>query len=219
MIKAVIFDFDGVVIDTEQMWEACKDEVMPRLVGSEIASKIGSTIGLSLDLMYEKAIGYGAKISREAFIKPFFNQAGRIYSQAPLTPGLEQLVKLLTQLNIPIGIVSVSPRKWLDIALSRLPFKDKTKVIISLYGRSDLRSKPFPDGYIEAMKELNSNPEETIILEDSNAGIASAKAAGAYVIAFRQNLVPGFKQTEKADAVAENIQDVIKIVQNFTSFS
>jgi len=86
---------------------------------------------------------------------------------------------------------------------------------VTLHDRPDLAPKPAPDGYIAAMKNLNVKAKNTLVLEDSNAGIASAKAAGAYTVAFRQNLVEGYKQIEKADADAQNLQDVAKIVQNF----
>ncbi|HSW88764.1 MAG TPA: HAD family hydrolase, partial [Candidatus Saccharimonadales bacterium] len=83
----------------------------------------------------------------------------------------------------------------------------------SLDKRSDLPHKPAPDGYLEAIRMLGSTPQSTIILEDSNAGIASAKAAGAFVIGLRENLVEGQSQNG-ADIYADNINEVISIIKN-----
>ena len=83
--------------------------------------------------------------------------------------------------------------------------------MISLEERKDLAHKPSPAGYLEAIKTLGVTPESSIILKDSNAGIASAKASEAYTIGLKQNLVKGYNQ-EGADIYADTVEDVIKIV-------
>lgn len=217
MIKAFIFDFDGVIINDEQVWLEREKEFLPQLIGQKIFSRLGSTVGVGVDVLYERIVQYGSKATKEKFMQIFFEQARSIYKSALLTPGLESLVDLLITLDFSIGIVSASPREWINLAIDRLSFKDKIQVIVTLHDRPDLAPKPAPDGYIAAMQSLGVSAKNTLILEDSNAGITSAKASGAYVIAFRENLVSGYKQIEKADAVAENIPDVLKIVQNFAA--
>lgn len=217
MIKAFIFDFDGVIINDEQVWLEREKEFLPQLIGQKIFSRLGSTVGVGVDVLYERIVQYGSKTTKEKFMQIFFEQARSIYKSALLTPGLESLVDLLITLDFSIGIVSASPREWINLAIDRLSFKDKIQVIVTLHDRPDLAPKPAPDGYIAAMQSLGVKAKNTLVLEDSNAGIASAKASGAYVIAFRENLVAGYQQIEKADAVAENIPDVSKIVQNFAA--
>ncbi len=217
MVKAFIFDFDGVIVNNEQIWLEREKEFLPQLVGQQIFSRIGPTVGLGVDMLFKKVVEYGSDIRKEKFMQVYFEQARSIYKSAPFTPGLESLVDLLIKLDFSIGVVSASPGEWIDSTINRLPFKDRLQIVITLYDRRDLAPKPAPDGYIEAMRQFNSSPRSTIILEDSNTGIAAAKASGAYTVAFRENLVPGYQQTEKADAVAENMQEVAKIVQNFVA--
>ena len=104
------------------------------------------------------------------------------------------------------------------MVLPRLTYKDKFSYVLSTNQRDDLKAKPAPDGYLDAIKNLDSDPEHSIILEDSNRGIQSAKASGAFVIGFKENLVPEYKQ-EGADACAENMSEVVKIVESLAVFS
>lgn len=122
------------------------------------------------------------------------------------------LVKSLLNLDYHIGIVSGSPLSWITTVTKRLSFEDDIELVISLYDRHDLGNKPEPDGYVEAMHALRSTPATTIILEDSNSGIAAAKSSGAYTIGLKQNLVDGYIQNG-ADDYAETMIDVIELVR------
>ncbi len=213
MVKAFIFDVDGVIIDTEPMWDKVKTEIYVSLFGKDIFHKLGSTIGLSMDVISEKASELGSSITSEELRNAFFKHSNLIYNTAPLTPGIDLLGKTLIDFGYSIGAVSASPKEWIDIAINRLSFKNDFKLVLSLDKRSDLPHKPAPDGYLEAIRMLGSTPQSTIILEDSNAGIASAKAAGAFVIGLRENLVEGQSQNG-ADIYADNINEVISIIKN-----
>lgn len=213
MTKAFIFDFDGVIINNELTWEDVKRKMYKDLFGQEVFLCLGSTVGINMDDIYKKALNCGATIKKEIFIKEFFSHAPEIYKHAPLTPGVDEIGKKLVDLGYEIGIVSASPLEWINMTLDRTTLKKYTAFVLSLYDRKDLAHKPAPDGYIEAMKFLKTKPCDTIILEDSNSGIESAKAAGAYTIGFRQNLTKGYIQ-KNADSYADNFSDVIKIIKN-----
>lgn len=214
MNKAFIFDFDGVIINSESIWEKVNKEVYLELLGKEICLKLGSSVGLSMDYIYEKAVEYGSTISKEKFVNAFYERALGIYQTAQITPGFEELCKKLVSLKYKIGIVSASPIEWINIVMNRISTKEDINVIISLNNNPSMRQKPAPDGYIEAMKRLGSVPQSTIVLEDSNIGIASAKAAGVLTIGLKQNLVEGYIQ-EGADKYANIMMDVIPIIENF----
>ena len=210
MNKAFIFDLDGVLIDDEAIWEKEKEKFYPEILGEEVARKLVGTIGSTMDGIYKKAVQYGATISKDEFLDAFYKRAATIYQTAPITTGLRELNDTLIKHNYHIGIVTSSPTEWVEIVMKRIPFM-KVAFILSLHERPDLQPKPSPDGYREAMEKLNIKPESTIVLEDSNAGIASAKAAGGYTIGLRQNLVEGHSQVG-ADIYSDTIEDVIKIV-------
>lgn len=217
MMQAFLFDLDGVIIDDESTWEKAKEKMYVELFGKEIVAKMGSTIGLNINAIYELASKYGSTTPKERVVNAFYHYGDEIYQTAPITDGLEELVQIIKQNDFLIGIVSASPKRWIDIVIDRLSFKNDISLVFSIYDRSDLRHKPEPDGYLEAMKQIGSTSETTIALEDSNAGIASAKAAGIYTIGLKQNLVAGYEQNG-ADIYAENISDVINIVKNFRSY-
>jgi len=215
MQKAFIFDLDGVLIDDEPIWEEVKKELFTKLFGEKIYSKIGSTIGINIDGIYEKVTRSGGTIQKEDLTNIFNEHAAKIYQTTPLTPGLEELGDVLPELGFVIGIVSSSPMKWIDTIINRVSFKDDIEFKLSLHDHPDLKRKPAPDGYVEAMNSLGSTPQSTIALEDSNAGIASAVAAGAYTIGLKQNLVKDYVQ-KNADIYAENMEEVLQIVKNFS---
>ncbi len=216
MSKAFIFDLDGVLIDSELVLEKHKQHVYNQLFGQSITSKLGSTIGLNIDSIYDKAIRCGARVSKQELFDSFLEVALQVYKEAPLTKDIDKLATSLIKEGYALGIVSASPQDFIDAVLSRLRFKDNIQCIISLHELENLRHKPNPDGYQEAMKRLGTNQKSTIILEDSNPGIESAKASGAYTIGFEANLVEGYVQIG-ADAYAKDISDVIRIVQDYQS--
>ena len=207
---------DGVLIDTERTWVAQGNNDLVNLFGKEIAEKIGDTIGMTVNAVYEKAVNLGASIDYEEYLKIYDREAASVYAKSKITEGVGELAEKLIALNFKLGLVSSSRRIWINYMLPRLPFRDKLEQIISINDRPDLKPKPNPDGYLEAIQKLGAVPKTSIILEDSNSGIQAAKAAGAYVIAFQGNLVEGYEQ-KGADAYAGTMDDVIRLVEKFVN--
>jgi len=171
--------------------------------------------GATVNGEYEKAVSMGFSVDYEEYLRRYDMEADRVFSRAEITEGVDQLAKALIKLNFKLGLVSSSPRKWIDHVLSRLSFSDNLEQIISLNDRTDLKPKPEPDGYLEALKNLEADFKASIILEDSNSGIQAAKASGAYVIGFRVNLVDGYVQ-RGADTYADTMDDVIQLVEAYS---
>lgn len=215
MNRAFLFDLDGVLIDDEQIWENKKQAMYKDLFGEEVAPKLGSTLGVNIDAIYERAISLGADISKDKVINAFYKIADEVYETAPIPNGLDELIAIIKKLNYRIGIVSASPLSWVTTVTKRLSFENDIELIVSLSERPDLAHKPEPDGYLEAMKAFEAGPATTIILEDSNSGIQSAKATGALTIGLKQNLAKGYVQTG-ADIYANTIHDVVELVQKHT---
>ncbi len=212
--RAFLFDFDGVILNTEPLWEEAKKEIFSTLFGEDVLHRIGNTVGMSMIGIHAKAKDLGAEVSLEKAIQSFHSHAPEIYKNSPITPGINDLKVKLTKLGFTIGIVSASPRSWLDIALNRLSWGKEIKAILTLADRPEIEHKPSPQGYIELMKILHVKKEESIALEDSNSGITSAKSAGVYTIGYSGNLVPGQTQTG-ADIYANSMDEVSKIVEKF----
>lgn len=212
MNKAFIFDMDGVFVNSEAYWAVYEHKFLPQLFGEEIAGKIGDMVGRSINDTYTKAKGLGYNIDIQEYYRRFDEISLKVYAEAEITPGIEELADKLQGHGFKLALVSSSPQSWIDQVLARISFYDKLEVVLSIHERNDLRPKPEPDGYIDAMKHLNVSPEGTIVLEDSNPGIAAGKAAGAFTIGLKQNLKSGYQQIG-ADAYADKASDVIEILQ------
>lgn len=209
--RAFIFDMDGVLINSESAWIPFQDKFSTALFGPEIYKKIGSTVGLSIDTIYEIAQKHGFNLPKADYYKIYDEQAGIIYSKAAPMMNVEVLLDFLKKNGFKIGLVSSSRQVWIDIVLDKLNIAAFFDVIISLNNHPDLKPKPHSDGYRFAMSKMNVQAHKTIILEDSNVGIQSALDSGAHTIAYKEFLVPGYKQSV-AHSQASNVQDVITII-------
>lgn len=212
--KAFLFDMDGVLADTEPEWAHQKQIIYTRLLGPDITRRLGDTRGISMDGIYDKAHALGATIPRTDFVAAHLQVAPAIYDTAPILDGAQKLATSLQELGYTLAIVSSSPGDWTSRVVCRLPFMDNLQLVLSL-NDMDIPQKPAPDGYIYAMRSLDAVPDSTIILEDSNSGIAAATASGAFTIAFDGLLTPGYDQLP-ADAVAHTVDDVLRIVAKRT---
>jgi len=121
---------------------------------------------------------------------------------APAMPGAKELVAALRERGVPVGLASNSPRAFVDLALEAAGMQDAFDVTVA--GDEVSRHKPAPDGYLAAARALGADPAHCIALEDSNTGVAAAKAAGMFVIG-----VPSFPGVVLADAdlVAGSLHD------------
>lgn len=218
MNKAFIFDFDGIIVNSEPVWQIENEVVFEQVYGSRIKKLLTSTvIGLSMEKIHQKALEYGSTANYADFVKHVNERCVEVYGNAPLTPGLQTLKDELDKNDFHLGIVSASAKAWIEIVLQRLNWRPSDfKIILSLNDTAEIAHKPAPDGYLHAIKALGASPETTLILEDSNIGIQSAKASGATVIGFKENLVQGYKQTG-ADLYAENIEEVLTLVKKFNT--
>src|SRR3989344_8421822 len=171
--KAFIFDMDGVLVDSERAWGNEEHLLLRSMFGRDIAEKVGQTLGVSIQTTFEKAKSLGASMAYEKYIERYDEAALKILARAEITPRADILAGWLTENDYRIGLVSSSPRKWIDQVLARLPFADSFDHIESVFEHPELRPKPAPDGYIDACRELGTAPKNTVVLEDSNPGIAS----------------------------------------------
>lgn len=211
MNRAFIFDMDGVLINTEIIWNLEGQYISETIFGKELDKRIGNKIGMSIADIYEKAVSYGFVLPKEDFYKYWDEHALKIYEKATITRDIDKLVEHLIRLKFKLGLVSSSRPSWIQHVLNRISFTDKLDCIISLNEHDTLRSKPHPDGYKHAMQLLHATPKSTIILEDSNTGIASARASKGFTIGFRGHLVSHYQQNG-ADVYADTIDEVIMYV-------
>jgi HAD superfamily hydrolase (TIGR01509 family) len=206
-----MFDLDGVLINNEAKWEKIKKEIFTEIYGKDIYLKLGSTLGIGIGPIHKKAIRLGAKAPFKNLENAWHKYALKIYKETSITDGIEKLGKALVENDYGIAIVSASPKSWVNLVINRLSFRKNIAAVISLHDRPDLKHKPEPDGYLEAIKFLKSHPSKAFVLEDSNVGIQAGKNAGARVIGLRQNLIKGYVQ-KGADIYVNKVEEIIKII-------
>jgi HAD superfamily hydrolase (TIGR01509 family) len=214
MNKAFIFDMDGVLIASIEVWRRHIESVWPDLVGPEVAAVCRVPVGQTPVSVYAEAVKHGSKVSKEAFLEKFNELAVKVYQEAPFTDGVDALADYLVGKNYKIGLISSAPKPWMDMVLARLAFASKFNAVVSINDTSHLLPKPHPGSYFEIMEKLEVNSDTSIILEDSNSGIQAAKSAGAFTIGFTTNLLPEYTQ-HGADTYANTIEEIIQIVEDF----
>lgn len=214
MTKAFIFDMDGVIINSEESWHRYLDNVWNELIGPETASVFRFPVGMTPASIYNEAVKHGSKVTEEQFYKQFNEIADKVYRESPFTGGIDELGNFLVSLDYKIGLVSSSPKAWIDKVLERLSFRDHITAVVSINDKPELKPKPHPGSYIEVIDQLGASSDTTIILEDSNSGIQAAKAAGAYTIGLTAHLLPAYTQ-HGADVYAHTVDDVKRIVTEF----
>lgn len=187
--KAVLFDFDGLILDTEwpiyQTWlDLFKSENQDLPISTYV-----QCIGSDFDTWSpEKHL---ESLTGKIYDWPTINPARQIEILAALKnpialPGVNDLFQKLKTANIPIAVVSSSSHSWVDNWLEKL---DLTKYCTTIVCKGDApRIKPAPDLYLEAAKRLNLLPSDCLVIEDSLNGIKSAQAAGCISLAIPSRL-------------------------------
>jgi HAD superfamily hydrolase (TIGR01509 family) len=204
--SAVLFDFDGVLVDTEwaiyQAWLRTFEKhghelplaVYTRCIGSDFATWSPKThleelSGLSFDW-------HDLDARRQEEILRDLTDEG-------IMPGVIDLLEKLTTLSIRRAVVSSSSHHWVDGWLEKLAFGDHFETVVC---RGDApRIKPAPDLYQEAARRLGLNPAECLVIEDSLNGVKAAKAAGMTVWVVPNRVTAGLDFAE-ADRVFPSLE-------------
>jgi HAD superfamily hydrolase (TIGR01509 family) len=204
--RAVVFDMDGLLLDTEVVWQAAEEQLFAAHGAVFTREDKMAVIGTSFDLTaryFAERLGQpperGPALVEEMVLSMYealqVDVAGR--------PGALELVARLRG-RLPLALASNSPRRLVDAALATAGLTDVFDVIVT----SDdvAHSKPAPDIYLLVCQRLGVEPGHVLALEDSSAGVAAAKAAGLACIA-----VPQFAETDvaAADRVIDSLEELI----------
>jgi HAD superfamily hydrolase (TIGR01509 family) len=195
---AVIFDLDGVLMDSEQLWNAAKQalvreagghwrEEAPRVMmgmsSPEWSAYLRDELGVRMD---------AGAISRDVVRRM---QEG-YRRELPLLPGAVDAVRALSA-RWPLGLASSSNREVIDLVLELAGFGDAFRVAVS--SEEVERGKPAPDVYLTVAERLGADPTRCVAIEDSSNGLRAAVAAGMAVIAVPN---PHYRPDEDALALA-----------------
>lgn len=211
--NAIIFDMDGLMIDSESIYHQAWEET---------AKKLGYQLDKAL---YLSLVGRSNDEAEKLFLVQFgedfplteFRSSWRSYwrefalkNGIPLKPGLLELLDRLELENIPKIVATSSDRHEAEFSLTQAKIKHRFRAIVTV---SDVkRGKPAPDLFLLAAKTLNIAPESCLVLEDSNAGILAAKTAGIPAIMIPDLQEPSEASKASAAYIFSSLQEVYQLL-------
>ncbi len=196
MIRAVIFDMDGLLIDSEVYWEEARREYCADV---DCTWRPEDELLVKGNNSPEWATAIAARCGRATSVHDIISAVTQkmrdLYGRAlPLLPGSVETVREIAE-TYPLAIASSSPEVLIEYAMSLAGIRDCFQVVIS--ADTVPRGKPWPDVFLEAARRLECEPADCAVFEDSSAGITSAKNAGMTVIA-----VPNVHYPPSTEALA-----------------
>jgi HAD superfamily hydrolase (TIGR01509 family) len=181
-MDAVLFDMDGVIVDTEGFWRARETEViLPAAVVGDPPNQAeirGVNYRETYDYLAER---YEMAIDREAFLDLYESVAADLYESTELMPGFPDLLATLHGRDRRVAIVSSSPRAWIERVVERFDLDVDATVSTE---DVDGPGKPAPDVYVAAATRLGVAAADCVAVEDSPNGVRSASRAGATTVAY-----------------------------------
>ena len=195
-IEAVVFDLDGVLLDSEHIWPLVKEEVTREWGGRWLERAQADMMGMSSTewsrYMHDE-LGLSAS-PEEIDAEVVRRMLARYEQHLPLVDGAAEAVRRLAG-SFRLAVASSSNRPLIEIALERAELADLFETIVS--SEEVARGKPAPDVFLEAARRLDVPPERCAAIEDSGNGIRAAHAAEMRVVA-----IPNTHYPPAADALA-----------------
>ena len=208
-IRGLLFDFDGLLVDTETPSRAAYEHLYRRH-GHELpldrwATLVG-TIGAEFDPYVHLEELVGTPLDRDELDEWRRAREHELVDLEELRPGVEALLAEARERDLRTAIVSSSDNWWIERHLGRLGRTAGWDAIVAANG-DVARAKPAPTLYLEALRLLGLSASEAIAFEDSPNGVSAAKAAGLYCIAV-PNPITATLALDEADLVVESLEDV-----------
>jgi HAD superfamily hydrolase (TIGR01509 family) len=208
LIEAVVFDLDGVLIQSEEIWDAVRERYVRDRGGRYDEEVQRAMMGMSAPewsrFLHEEA---GVRDEPEEINRDVVELMLEAYrKELPLLPGAVEAVRRTADV-FPIGLASSSNRLIFEEVLHLAGIADCFTATVS--SEEVEGGKPAPDVYLEAARRLGVEPERCAAVEDSHAGIRSAKAAGMRVVAIpNASYPPDDEALELADATLESLDEL-----------
>lgn len=206
-IRGVIFDMDGVLLDSEPLHHSavnellCADGCKP-LSFEDYVPYMGTTDDYTWT---DLARRFGLPQPAEAYVERYNGVVLDLYrSRAEIAPGARELLDELTRRGLGLAVASSSRRQWVEVCLETLGIRDLFNIVIS--GEMVEHSKPNPEIFLLATRSLGLAPDECLAFEDSPNGVAAAVAAGIFTIAVASPY-PTAGETNGAQLHLQSLED------------
>ena len=212
MIAAVVFDMDGVIVDTEQVWDEVREALVADWGGRYSAAAQRAMMGMSSVewsryMHDELGIAQTPEEINEEVVRRLLE---RYRTALPLVEGAVAVVSELSA-SLPLAVASSSNRPLIDAVLEAAGITACFSATVS--SEEVARGKPSPDVYLEAARRLGVEPGACVAVEDSANGIRAAAAAGMRVIAYpNRQYPPDPDSLGLVDSVITSLADIPQLI-------
>lgn len=208
MIKAVIFDMDGLLIDSEPLWRRAQKAAY-KTVGFEITENqmyelMGTPMNEVVAYWYHKHPWKGpSQKDIETLIVD--NLIAAVKSEGQMRPGVKQAIDVCKRAHLPLAIASSSSNKIIDAVLETLQLGEDFDYIYS--AEHEPFGKPHPGVFITTAGMLGVSPHDILVFEDAPAGVLAAKAAKMYCIAVPDPDTKDHPYIQIADIIIDSLEE------------
>ncbi|MDN5203449.1 hexitol phosphatase HxpB [Fulvivirgaceae bacterium BMA10] len=208
VIEAVIFDMDGVIIDSEPFWEAAEMEIFGEL-GLKLSKEMCyQTVGLRTDEVvkywYDQYPWNGLS-KKEVEIAITKKVRDQILENGKAMKGLENAIEMIQHLKLKLSLASSSAMEIIETVLNKLDIRSKFEVVHS--AELEEFGKPHPAVYISTARKMGIDPKNCLAIEDSFNGLISAKAARMKTIAIPESSMSGHPKFSIADLKLNSLSE------------
>jgi HAD superfamily hydrolase (TIGR01509 family) len=208
-VQAFLFDFDGLILDTETAsragWQWLYREHGHELPPERWALMVGTVDGWDIWGHLEELVGRPLDRERENELR--YAHELTLLEAEELRPGIADYLAAAERLGLKRAIVSSASRRWIDMHLERLERAVGWDAIVTADHDAD-RAKPRPTLYLEALEQLGVAAADAVAFEDSPNGAAAAKAAGIFVVGVPNAVTRDLGLAADADLVVESLSDL-----------
>ncbi|HKH40283.1 MAG TPA: HAD family phosphatase [Solirubrobacterales bacterium] len=207
-MAAVVFDLDGVLVDSESVWDEVRKRFTEENGGHWHEGAQRDMMGMS-SVEWSRYVRHrlGVQMEPERISAKVSDRVAELYRERlPLLPGAVEAVRALAA-KWPLGLASSSNRHVIDLVLEEAGIADAFRATVS--SEEVGAGKPAPDVYLAAAERLHVEPSACVAIEDSTNGIRSAHAAGMAVIAVpNRDFPPDPEALELADASLDSLTEL-----------
>jgi HAD superfamily hydrolase (TIGR01509 family) len=209
--KALIFDFDGLILDTEspefRVWQSIYreygQELQPETWG-QIIGGYGISNFNAADHLTE-LVGDG--LNAQKLEARYRSESDALILQQPVLPGVLDYLDDARHLGLGLAVASSSPHSWVDPHLTRLRLANRFHVILCRDDVPPGRTKPHPDLFLKALDAVGVDADEAIVFEDSPNGVNAARAAGIFVVSI-PNPITALLKMDSANMILKSMDDM-----------
>jgi HAD superfamily hydrolase (TIGR01509 family) len=211
MKKALFFDFDGLILDTEtpefHVWQNIYREHGHELPAHQWASIVGGSGHSDFDAAANLSLLTQGRLDSTSLRDRFRQQSGELIQTLGPLPGVMEYLTEAKRLGLKLAIASSSPRSWVDPHARRIGVFHFFDHIITREDVAPGRTKPNPDLFLKTLDRLGVPREAAIVFEDSPNGVKAANRAGIFVVAVPNELTSTLSLDE-ADLILSSLSDI-----------